>query len=98
MVITILEAQVTAEKTAELVTTYQEAVRQLDPGIVQTFLLQSAKDPALWQIVTHWESRQALEAMRQSGETPRGVLVFRAAGAEPRLSVFSVLAQARAER
>jgi hypothetical protein len=31
--------------------------------------------------------------MRQSGETPRGVLIFHAAGADPVLSVFEVAQQ-----
>jgi len=32
--------------------------------------------------------------MRASGETPRGVLMFRAARAEPKLAVFDVHAHA----
>ena len=36
-------------------------------------------------------SRAALDAMRQTG-TPAGVLMFRAAGAEPTLTVFDVVA------
>lgn len=93
MVITVLEAHVAADQTAVLQETYQHAVAHLDAGIVQTQLLRSTKDPSLWQIVTTWESRAALDAMRQSGETPRGVLIFRAANAEPVLSVYDVVAQ-----
>jgi hypothetical protein len=37
-----------------------------------------------------WTSREALMAMRQQGGTPAGVLMFRAAGAEPSLSVYEV--------
>ncbi len=94
MVITVLEAQIAPEKTAMLETTYKQAIAHLDPGIVQTFLIQNSKDPGTWQIITQWESREALEAMRQTGETPRGVLIFRAVEAEPRLSVFRVAAHA----
>ena len=94
MVMTILEAQVNPEKASLLETTYQQAIEHLDVGIVQTFLLQSSKTAGLWQIVTLWESREALETMRQSGETPRGVLIFRAAEAEPTLSIFGVVAHA----
>ncbi len=43
--------------------------------------------------MTVWQSRQALDEMRQSNETPRGVLIFRAVQAEPVLSVFDVAAQ-----
>jgi heme-degrading monooxygenase HmoA len=94
MVITILEAQVAPEKAAVLEEIYQEATKQLDAGIVQTFLLRAVKEPGKWQIVTVWESRAALDAMRQSGETPRGVVMFRSVHAEPTLSVYEVVAQA----
>jgi hypothetical protein len=43
----------------------------------------------VWRIETLWESRQALDAMRGTG-TPRGVQIFRAAGAEPSLTVLDV--------
>ena len=95
MVITILEAQVAPEKASLLEATYKQATEHLDAGIVQTYLIQNSKEPAIWEIVTHWESREALDAMRQTGETPRGVLIFRAADAEARLSVFKVAAYAK---
>lgn len=96
MVITILEAQVAPEKATTLEATFKQAIEHLDAGITQTFLLRNTKEQALWQIVTVWESREALETMRQSGETPRGVLIFRSAGAEPVLSVFGVVSHAKA--
>lgn len=92
MVITVLEAEVAARQADVLRETFEKAIVHLDAGIVETFLLRGSKDPERWQIVTLWESRAALDAMRQSGETPRGVLIFRTAGAEPLLSVFEVAA------
>jgi heme-degrading monooxygenase HmoA len=94
MVVTILEAQIAPDKAARLEVAYTQGIEHLDEGIMQTFLLRSSKDASLWQIVTVWQSREALEAMRRSGETPRGVLMFRAADAEPVLSVFDVVAHA----
>ena len=94
MVITILEAQVVPQKASSLEAAFKQAVEQMEPGIVQTFLLHGFKDPNSWKIMTVWQSRQALDEMRQSTETPRGVLIFRAAQAEPILSVFYVAAQA----
>lgn len=94
MVITILEAQVSPDKQAALEAAYSQAIGQLDPGITETFLLQNSKDSSTWRIITVWESRAALEAMRQSGETPRGVIIFRTADTEPVLSVFDVIAHA----
>ena len=92
MVITILEARVAADKSAALEQAFREAITQLDPGITQTFLLHSPTDPDLWRIATVWRDRQALDAMRRSPEPPRGILIFRAAGAEPVLSIWDVAA------
>ena len=94
MVITILEAQVAPGKAAILEAAYKQAIERLDAGMRETFLLRDSKDSSVWRILTVWESRDALEAMRQSGQTPRGVLIFRAADAEPILSVFDVAAYA----
>jgi quinol monooxygenase YgiN len=96
MVITILQAEVAPDKVEALETAYREAIVRLDAGMVRTFLLRDARAPSSWQIVTVWESAEALEAMRQSGVTPRGITLFRAAGAEPRLSLFEVRAHAAA--
>ena len=94
MVMTILEGQVAPEKWPALEQAYQEGIKQLEAGITQTFLLHHSADSAVWRILTIWRSREALNAMRQSGGTPRGVLMFRAANAEPALSIFDVVAQA----
>lgn len=91
---TILEAHVAPENAAVLEQTFKQETGRLDAGIVQTFLLHASHDPTLWRIATVWSSRQALAAMRQSGETPRGVVMFRAAGAEPALSIFEVVSTA----
>ncbi len=66
---------------------------ELPPGLLQSFLTHSASHPAVWQIVTLRDSREALDQMRSSGRTPGGVLMFRAAGAEPALSLFDVAAR-----
>ena len=96
MVITILEARVPPEKEGVLEQEYRQRTGQLEAGILQTFLLRDARDSALWQIATVWRSRAALDEMRNSGETPVGVLIFREAGAEPALSVLNVVAHASA--
>lgn len=95
MVLTVLEAHVAADKAAALEQQFTDGIKQLDAGIVQTSLLHSSADPTLWRIETLWESREVLAAMRQAG-TPRGVLMFRAAEAEPALSVFQVVAEGKA--
>lgn len=90
MVITILEAHVEAERWSDFQNGFKERTNQLPPQMLQTFLLQDTADKTLWRIVSVWKSREALEEMRNSGETPTGVIMFRSAGAEPKLSIFNV--------
>jgi hypothetical protein len=94
VVITILEAHVSVENWTAFQMDYKNRIAQLPPQMVQTFLLQSTTDQTLWQIISVWKSREALDEMRNSGETPEGVVMFRNVGAEPKLSIFSVPASA----
>ena len=94
MVITILEAHVGMENWAAFQDDYKKRTLQLPPQMVQTFLVQNTADQTLWQIISVWKSREALDEMRNSGETPEGVVMFRNAGAEPKLSIFEVPASA----
>lgn len=90
MVVTMLEAEVAAGRTADLEAAFAaNTAGELPPGLARSYLLRGET----WRLVTVWESRQALDAMRASGETPAGVLMFRAAGAEPVLTVLEVVAQ-----
>jgi heme-degrading monooxygenase HmoA len=90
MVMTILEARVAKENWDTLEQAYRAGTQHRDAGIVETFLIHSKKESDLWRILTIWQSQAALDAMRGSGETPRGVLMFRNAKAEPALSVFDI--------
>lgn len=96
MVMTMLEAQVAADRWETLREAYEARARLPASGdIVESFLIQGVQDPRTWRIVTVWRDREALEAMRSSGDTPAGVLIFRDAGAEPVLTVFTVWANPR---
>jgi heme-degrading monooxygenase HmoA len=97
MVMTILEAHVSKENWAALEQAYQEATQHRAAGLVQSFLIHSSKDADLWRILTVWSSQEALDEMRRSGETPRGVLIFRSANAEPVLSIFEIVQQIASE-
>lgn len=91
MILTVLEAQVPDGGAAALREAYAAAgAAALPPGLVRTELLRDVREAARWRIQTWWTSREALDAMRGAG-TPAGVLMFRAAGAEPTLSVFEVV-------
>jgi hypothetical protein len=90
MILTVLEAHVDPANQGTLHAAYGDAAHdQLPTGLVRSTLSHATHDSTLWRIETLWESREALEAMRGSG-TPRGILIFRAAGAEPTLSVYVV--------
>ncbi len=93
---TVLEARVSMENRPQLQSAYSSAIRNLEPGIVETFLAADTKDSDLWRIYTIWEDRAALDAMRGSGKIPRGVLIFKEAGADPVLSILDVVSRAHA--
>ena len=94
MVMTILEAHVELDMIPALQAAYQNGFTHLPPQMVQTFLVQSVSDKTLCRIVSIWKSLEALDEMRHSMETPEGILMFRAAGAEPKLSIFDISASA----
>lgn len=90
-VLTVLDAHVPPDRHADLRAAYRAAAAEaFPPGLIRSSLLQATTDPTRWRIETLWESRERLAAMRGAG-TPRGVLIFRAAGAEPALTILDVL-------
>src|SRR5689334_4543329 len=91
MVLTILEATVAPERAPDLQAAFRTAATHVPPGLIRSHLASAAAEPTRWRIETLWTSREALAAMRQTG-TPAGVLMFRAAGAEPSLSLYEVAA------
>jgi hypothetical protein len=97
MVLTILEATVLPERASDLQAAFRGAGAQVPLGLIRSHLISSAAEPTRWRIETLWESRDALAAMRQAG-TPAGVLMFRAAGAEPSLSIYEVVSTIEAPR
>jgi hypothetical protein len=88
MVITMVEAEVASSKVEALQAMWGEVTTgTLPDGLKESFLLRAGD---AWRIATVWESREALEAMRSSGNTPGALRVFAAAGAEPKLTIFEV--------
>ena len=90
MIMTILEGRVTRENWLALENAYQHGVEKEEPGLVRSYLIHAVKEPEMWRILTIWSSRDALEAMRQTTETPTGVLMFRSAHSEPTLSLYEI--------
>ena len=98
MVLTVLEGRVLEANWGVLAQAFGEGIQDLESGIVQTFLVQNKREKEVWRIMTFWESQEALDEMRNSGQTPKGVVFFRAAKSDPVLSVFEVVNQISRER
>jgi len=92
MVLTIIEGRVAKENWPVLEQAYQRSA-QLPPGLEQSFLVQSWEDPEVWQIITLWNNGDMLRQMGGSGQTPRGILMFREAKSEPTHGIFEVVQQ-----
>jgi quinol monooxygenase YgiN len=95
MVLTQLEGKVRPEHWATLKRAFAEGSLPLPSAISQSYLIQDESERDVWRIVTIWQSRQALQDYRASVETPGGVLMFRAVGAEPTLCISQVISHAR---
>jgi hypothetical protein len=91
MVVTMLEARVDEEMISGLVDSFNASGDSLPSPIVESFLIRE-RNSDIWRIVTVWESQEALDGYRTSVDTPEGVLMFRAAGTEPSLSISEVSA------
>ena len=91
-VLTVLTARVASEREADLKAAYRDSAGgPFPPGLIRSSLLRLSTDRAVWHIETLWDSREALDAMRAQGGTPRGVQIFLAAGAEPALSILEIV-------
>ena len=95
MVATVLEAHVQPEQWAALANAYTELTESLPDSIVNSWLLQDQKDASTWRILTLWRDQESLDRMRQSGQTPTGIVIFQRAQAQPALSIFDVRVAAR---
>ncbi|HEX4934563.1 MAG TPA: antibiotic biosynthesis monooxygenase [Gemmatimonadaceae bacterium] len=89
MVRTVLEGEVLPGNESALIEAFGAA--RPPAGLLHSELLRDSRSPTRWRIETLWESRDALDRMRREG-VPEGVRMFRAAGVEPMLSVFTVVA------
>ena len=63
----------------------------LPPQMVETELVQSSEDPAVWQIASLWYSREALIEYRQTGAPPAALLLFRSLDVEPEVRMYEVV-------
>jgi heme-degrading monooxygenase HmoA len=91
-VITIVEGRVPISRAGEFETAY-ESLKQdaLTQGLIRSSLLRKSDDHEIYRIETVWESREALEKMRRSAQTPKAIELFQKVKASPRLEIYDVV-------
>ena len=88
MFVTTVEGLVDADSEDDLRSAWDETVGvTYPPGFIESFLLRA--EDGTWRIVTVWESREAVMAMRAS-QKPAAITMFERAGSEPSVSMWAV--------
>jgi heme-degrading monooxygenase HmoA len=89
MFVTIVEAAVEPARESDLRAAWEEVTAgALPPGFIESSLLRA--EDGTWRIVTIWESKEAVMAMRTTGDPPAAIVVFDRAGAAPSVSMSTV--------
>jgi len=89
MFVTIVEGTVEAAREDDLRSAWSETTAGVVPaGFIESSLLKT--DGGTWRIVTVWESKEAVMAMRASGEPPAALAIFDRAGSVPSVSMWTV--------
>ena len=90
-IVTILEGSVAQGQWGNLQHAYRKLTKEKTAVMpLQSFLIQDTKEPTHWKIVTVWKNMGSLQKMRNSGEVPVGLRIFREASCEPALSILTV--------
>jgi len=89
MFVTIVEGKVEDAREADLRSAWEEKTAGVLPaGFIESSLLRS--EDGTWRIVTVWESKEAVIAMRASGEPPAAPVMLERAGSKSSLSMWTV--------
>jgi heme-degrading monooxygenase HmoA len=97
MFVTIVEAAVDANREGDLRAAWDEVTAGVLPaGFIESSLLRT--EDRTWRIVTVWESKEAVSAMRATGEPPAALVVFQRAGAKPSVSMSTVEGRVESRR
>jgi heme-degrading monooxygenase HmoA len=90
MFVTMVEGAVEADREGDLRSAWEDktGVASLPAGFIESSLLRA--EDGTWRIVTVWESKEAVMAMRASGEPPAAPAMFEEAGSKPALSTWTV--------
>ncbi|MGZ5213658.1 MAG: hypothetical protein ACXWXM_08090 [Actinomycetota bacterium] len=88
MFVTVVEGVVEAAREGDLRSAWEEKTAALPAGLIESSLLRA--EDGTWQIVTVWNSKEAVMAMRASGAPPAALVMFEQAGSEPSVSMWTV--------
>ncbi|MBI3647500.1 MAG: hypothetical protein HY240_01870 [Actinobacteria bacterium] len=88
MFVTIVEGAVEGARESDLRAAWEGKSAVLPAGLIESSLLRA--EDGTWRIVTVWESKEAVVAMRASGEPPAALAMFRQAGSDPSVSMWAV--------
>jgi heme-degrading monooxygenase HmoA len=94
MFVTIVEGVVDPGREDDLRSAWEQRPSPPPAGFIQSFLLRG--EEGIWRIATVWESREAVMAMRASGDRPAALVMLEQAGAEPSASFWTVEGHASA--
>lgn len=87
MFVTIVEGAVEPAREADLRSAWENVPNALPAGFIESSLLRG--EERTWRIVTVWESREAVMAMRAE-QRPPALVMFEQAGSEPSVSMWTV--------
>ncbi len=91
-VITIVEGKVPISKAGEFEAAYESLKQEpFPPGLLRSSLLRNSDNPEIYRIETAWESREALDKMRSSTQTPKAVELFQKVKASPRVEIYDIV-------
>ncbi len=89
MFVTMVEGAVDDARADDLRSAWDERTSgDLPAGLVESYLMQG--DDGVWRIVTIWESKEAVMAMRATVDKPTAILIFEQAGSRPSVSMWTV--------
>jgi heme-degrading monooxygenase HmoA len=92
-ILTMAAGNVPDDRVDDLVAGYQALLQGPFPdGLLETSLLRGEGHE--WAVATLWRDREAIVAMRASGEPPAALRLFADVGGQPRAAVYEVVATA----
>ena len=90
MFVTVLRGQIAQENWGRLRQQYERQIQSIPDGLMETFLIQSHDQPALWEIVTFWQNESFFERARGQKKMTACEMILIDAGSVPERSMYQV--------